>query len=351
MLENVLEQFGISGEPKQFGDGHINTTYRIGNSYVVQKLNTNVFTNPAGVMDNACKVTEYIKNKLISMGEDPSRQTIEFLRTKNGESMCEEEDGVYRAYKFIDNAYTVSDQKTPGILFNAAKAIGKFQNLLSDFDASELFTVIPDFHNTPKRLENFKKALKQDRSGRARFVSAETEFALSFEPTAHAVTDAIDDGTVPLRVSHNDTKLNNVLFDSQTGEGLCLIDLDTVMSGSYLYDFGDAMRFGASSCAEDCTDLSKIYFDLELFEAFTAGYLSSASAVLTKREKELIFTSVILMTYECGTRFLTDYIDGDVYFKTAYPNHNLDRARNQYALVRDMFSKRIEAENIVKKYL
>lgn len=285
------------------------------------------------------------------MGEDPSRQTIEFLRTKNGESMCEGENGIYRAYKFIDNAYTVSDQKTPGILFNAAKAIGKFQNLLSDFDASELFTVIPDFHNTPKRLENFKKALKQDRSGRARFVNAETEFALSFEPTAHAVTDAIDAGTVPLRVSHNDTKLNNVLFDSQTGEGLCLIDLDTVMSGSYLYDFGDAMRFGASSCAEDCTDLNKIYFDLELFEAFTAGYLSSASAVLTKREKELIFTSVILMTYECGTRFLTDYIDGDVYFKTAYPNHNLDRARNQYALVRDMFSKRIEAENIVKKYL
>lgn len=350
MLENILEQFGIKGTPEPLGEGHINSTFRAGN-YVVQKLNTDVFTNPRGVMDNVCLVTEHIRKKLAARGEDASRQTLRFLRTRDGSGLYEGSEGAYRAYEFIDNAYTVNDEKTPEVLYEAAKAIGKFQNLLADFEAEKLFTVIPDFHNTPKRLDNLKKAIDRNASGRARFVASEIEFALSFENTARAVTDALADGSVPLRVSHNDTKLNNVLFDDATGKGLCLIDLDTVMGGSYLYDFGDAMRFGASSAAEDCTELDKVYFDLSLFEAFTKGYLESAAPVLTPREKELLFTSVILMTYECGTRFLTDYLDGDVYFKTAYANHNLDRARNQYTLVRDMVSKRAEAESIVKKYL
>ena len=351
MLENILKQFGIEGTPETFGEGHINSTYRIGKEYVLQKLNTDVFLNPHGVMDNIFLVTEHIRKRLEERGENPARQTLEFLRTVDGKSLYEGPEGTYRAYRYIGDAYTVNDEKTPAVLYQAAKAIGKFQSLLSDFDPEKLFTVIPDFHNTPKRFENLKKAVAANRADRVRFVSGELEFAYSFENTTHAITSTIAEGTVPLRVSHNDTKLNNVLFDNATGEGLCLIDLDTVMSGSYLYDFGDAMRFGASSCAEDCTDLEKVYFDLDLFEAFTKGYLETAAPVLTDREKELIFTSVILMTYECGTRFLTDFIDGDVYFKTAYKNHNLDRARNQYALVRDMLSKRIEAEQIVKKYL
>ena len=337
MLENILEQFGITGTPEPLGEGHINSTFRAG-GYVVQRINTDVFTNPRGVMDNVCAVTEYITKKLTERGEDPSRQTLHFLRTKDGSGLYEGKEGAYRAYAYIDDAYTVNDEKTPEVLYQAALAIGKFQNLLSDFDAEKLFTVIPDFH-------------EKNAADRVRFVAPEIEFALSFENTAGAITNAIADGSAPLRVSHNDTKLNNVLFDSKTNKGICLIDLDTVMSGSYLYDFGDAMRFGASSAAEDCTELDKVFFDLSLFEAFTKGYLESAKDVLTDREKELLFTSVILMTYECGTRFLTDYIDGYVYFKTAYASHNLDRARNQYALVKDMVAKRKEAEAIVKKYL
>lgn len=351
MLENVLKAFAIEGTPKAFGDGHINTTYTVNNEYVVQRINTDVFPNAAGVMENCFAVTEHIRNKLVTSGENPDRQTIEFVRTTDGSPVYNGEEGTYRAYKFIGNAYSVSNEKTPELLYKAAKAIGKFQSLLADFDAETLFTVIPDFHNTPKRLDNLKKAVAKNASGRAELVKEEIEFAYSLEETAKLITDAISDGTVPLRVSHNDTKLNNILFDEDTHESLCLIDLDTVMSGSYLYDFGDAMRFGASSAAEDCTDLGKVYFDLEIFEAFTKGYLESCASVLSDREKELIFSSVIIMTYECGTRFLTDYIDGDVYFKTAYDNHNLDRARNQFKLVKDMLDKKEAAEAIVKKYL
>lgn len=351
MNENILKAFGIEGTATKFGDGHINVTYSVDGKYVVQKINTSVFPNVAGVMKNCFLVTEFIRNKLASMGIDGSRKTIEFLRTLDGKDLYECEEGVYRAYKFIDKAYTVSNEKTPELLYQAAKAIGEFQNLLADFNAEELFTVIPDFHNTPKRLENLKIAVEKNASGRAKFVASEIEFAYSFEKTARAITDAMADGSVPLRVSHNDTKLNNVLMDEATGNGLCLIDLDTVMGGSYLYDFGDAMRFGASSAAEDETDLDKVFFDLEIFEAFAKGYLENAKNVLTEKEKELLFTSVILMTYECGIRFLTDYIDGDVYFRTAHKDHNLDRARNQFALVRDMLSKKNDAEAIVKKYI
>ena len=351
MIKDALDNFGISGEPVNYGDGHINSTYNVDDNYIVQKLNTEVFTNPEGVMDNAFLVTEHIRKKLVSLGKNPDRKTIEFIRTKSGEKLYMDGKDAYRAYKYIGNAYTVSDKKTPEMLYQAAKAIGEFQNLLSDFDAKKLFTVIPDFHNTPKRVENLKKSIERNASGRADMAKDLIDYALSLEDMAKIITDSIADGSVPLRVSHNDTKINNVLFDCDTNEGLCLIDLDTVMSGSYLYDFGDAMRFGASSCAEDCAELDKIYFDLDLFEAFTKGYLESASPVLTDREKELIYTSAIIMTYECGTRFLADFIDGDTYFRTAYPTHNLDRTINQFALVKDMLNKKDKGEAIVKKYL
>ncbi len=350
MLENVLAAFGLTGTPVPLGEGHINSTYRVGNT-VLQRINTDVFTNPRGVMDNVCAVTEYITEKLEKNGEDATRQTLHFLRTTDGKNLYEGEEGAFRAYTFIDDVYTVNDEKTPAVLYQAALAVGKFQKLLADFDAEKLFTVIPDFHNTPKRVDNLKKSVERNASGRADSVKEEIDFALSLENIASLITDSLADGSVPLRVSHNDTKLNNVLFDNATDKGLCLIDLDTVMSGSYLYDFGDAMRFGASSAAEDCTDWDKVWFDLELFEAFAKGYLESAASVLTPREKELVYTSVILMTYECGTRFLADYIDGDVYFKTAYATHNLDRARNQFALVKDMLRKKEKGEAIVKKYL
>ena len=351
MLEKVLKAFNIQGTPERFGDGHINITYNLDNKYVIQRLNTEVFPNPGGVMDNCWAVTNHIRKKLAAEGIDSDRQTLEFISTVDGKPFYEGEEGTFRVYKFIDEAYTLTNEKTLDILYKAAKAIGKFQKMLADFDAEKLFTVIPDFHNTPKRVENLKKAVQKNASGRADFVKDEIEFAYSVATMSSAITDAIADGSVPLRVSHNDTKLNNVLFDEKTDDSLCLIDLDTVMGGSYLYDFGDAMRFGASTAAEDCTELDKVNFDLDIFEAFTKGYLESAADVLTDGEKKLIYTSVILMTYECGIRFLTDYIDGDVYFRTHYDNHNLDRARNQFKLVRDMLDKKEQGEAIVKKYL
>ena len=351
MLEKVLAEFGFVGSPEEFGDGHINSTYKIKSKYILQKINTNVFTNPQGVMENAFAVTGYIRKQLALHGVDPSRKTIEFVRTAEGDLFYEGEEGVYRLYRYIDDAFSYTTEKTPAILYEGAKIIGEFQQLLSDFDASRLFTVIPDFHHTPKRLENLKKAVERNASGRAANVKDEIEFAYSMKDTASLIIDAIEDGSVPLRVSHNDTKLNNILFDKNSGKGLCLIDLDTVMSGSYLYDYGDALRFGGTYAPEDSTDLDHVTFDLQLFEAFTKGYLESAGKVLTKREKELLFSSVIIMTYEVGIRFLADYIDGDVYFKTAYPTHNLDRARNQLTLVKDMLKKQDAAEAIVKKYL
>ena len=350
-MENVLKSYNLSGKPERFGDGHINITYNLNNEYVIQRINTEVFPNPAGVMDNCWAVTNHIRNKLAAEGKSTERQTLEFVPTVDGKPFYQGEEGTFRVYKFIDEAYTLTNEKTPDILYKAAKAIGKFQQILADFDAEKLFTVIPDFHNTPKRVENLKKSVEKNASGRAGLVKEEIEFAYDVAKMAGAITDAIADGSVPLRVSHNDTKLNNVLFDANTDDSLCLIDLDTVMSGSYLYDFGDAMRFGASTAAEDCTDLDKVNFDLEIFEAFTKGYLECAGDILTDGEKKLIYTSVILMTYECGIRFLADYIDGDVYFRTHYDNHNLDRARNQFKLVKDMLAKKEQGEAIVKKYL
>ena len=350
-MEKVLKAFNIQGTPERFGDGHINVTYNLDDKYIIQKINTEVFPNPGGMMNNCWAVTEHIRSKLASEGINPHRQTIEYVSTVDGKHFYEGEEGIYRVYKFIGDAYSLTNEKTPEILYKAAKAIGKFQKLLADFDAEALFTVIPNFHNTPKRVENLKKSVEKNASGRADLVKEEIEFAYSVAEMSAAITDAIADGSVPLRVSHNDTKLNNVLFDEKTNDSLCLIDLDTVMSGSYLYDFGDAMRFGASTAAEDCTDLDKVNFDLDIFEAFTKGYLELAADVLTEGEKKLIYTSVILMTYECGIRFLADYIDGDVYFRTHYDNHNLDRARNQFKLVKDMLEKREQGEAIVKKYL
>ena len=351
MLHEILAEYGIIGNPRPYGDGHINSTYRIGDEYILQRINTAVFPRPDEVMANSFAVTGYIRRNLALAGIDPSRKTLEFLRTTDGSMLVNAPDGAYRLSRHIGNTFSYTDEKTPDILYGAAKVIGEFQNFLSDFDAARLYTVIPDFHTTPKRVENLKRSIERNASGRADFVKDEIAFALSLEDMAHVVTDAIDANDVPIRVSHNDTKLNNILFDGKTGEGLCLIDLDTVMSGSYLYDFGDALRFGGTYAAEDSTDLANVKFELPLFEAFTKGYLESARDVLTDGEKKLLFMSVPLMTYEVGIRFLTDYIDGDVYFKTHYKEHNLDRARNQFTLVKDMLAKKDEAEALVKKYL
>ncbi len=349
-MQQILDSFGITGTPVAFGDGHINSTYCVEEKYVLQKLNTTVFPHPHEVMENIFAVTAHLCETLAARGEDPARQTLEFLRTRDGKALYEGPEGTWRAYRYIGGAHSETDRKTPEILFEAAKAIGRFQCLLADFDAARLFTVLPDFHNTPKRLRDMEAAAAADKAGHVGEVAEELAFVRSLTPMAAAIEGAIADGSVPLRVSHNDTKLNNVLLDDATGRGLCVIDLDTVMSGSYLHDFGDAIRFGASTAPEDCTDLDRVKFDLDLFEAFTAGYLSEVREALTARERELLFTSAVLMTLECGSRFLADHLNGDVYFHIAHPGHNLERARNQFALVRDMLKKQDEAEAIVRRH-
>lgn len=353
--ENICRKFGISACVKitPYGNGHINSTFLVdnGEKYVLQKINTNVFPDPERLMENIRFVTDYIKSKMRDAGEDTERATLSIVETTDGKLCTHEENGeVYRMFRFIDgishdNADDVS------LLYRAAKAYGKFQKLLSDFPADKLFEVIPDFHNTPKRYMNFEKSLAENKSGRAGSAKEEIDFVLSMKNNISAVTDGIADGSIPLRATHNDTKLNNFLFDRETDECLCLIDLDTIMPGSLLYDFGDALRVGASSAEEDEADLTKVHFRPEAFEQFAKGFLESAKSDLTKREIELLPYSEMLLTFECGMRFLTDYINGDTYFKTAYPEHNLVRARNQFKLVRDIEEKLPELNMLVSQFL
>lgn len=349
----ILDKFDIKVLDESiiapYGDGHINDTYIIKTEpkYILQKINTNVFKDPYKLMKNIELVTEFLSEKIIKNGGDPTVETLNVIKTTDGCACVEYEGQYYRVYRFI-NGISYNLPESNDQLFEAGKAFGKFQNELSDFDAKLLFESIPDFHNTRKRFSNLKKAIDENKSGRANSVKAEIEFALSCEKYVDAVLDGIKEKTIPLRVTHNDTKLNNILFDPETKKCLSVIDLDTVMPGSMLYDFGDAMRFGASSAKEDETNLDTVYCCLDKFEAFTKGFLSQVKSSATEKEIEYLPLSVLLMTYECGIRFLSDYIDGDTYFKIHYPQHNLDRARNQFKLVADIENKLPEMSRIVK---
>ena len=355
-IYNLLEKFdletpmeGVKVSP--YGGGHINSTFLVETEpkFILQKMNTNVFHSPAELMKNIELVTEHLKEKLRAACEDVSKGTYSVVKAKDGNNFVIDENGdFYRVLTFID-AVSHDNAEDPTTLYRAAKCYGKFQKMLSNFDADKLFEVIPLFHHTPNRMKNLEKAISENRSGRLDKVRAEVEFALSFKDRISAVVDGIADGSIPLRVTHNDTKLNNFLFDRDTDECVCLIDLDTVMPGSLLYDFGDALRVGASSAAEDETDLEKVFFCIEPFEQFTRGLLEELASEITARERELLPYSQLLMTFEVGIRFLTDYLDGDVYFKTAYPEHNIDRARNQFKLVRDIDARMNELNALVEK--
>lgn len=341
----ALAEYGFKKEDVKelapYGDGLINNTYRFvvnGTAYLMQKINTAVFKNPEGLMDNFVGVTEYLKKIIIANGGNPERDTLTAIKTLDGKNLVNNELGAYRVMLFID-AISINVAERAEQLCSVGACFGKFQNMLADYPADTLFEVIPGFHNTPKRFENLEKAIKGNIAGRLDSVAAEVEYALSMKNRVGAVIDGFRDGSVPLRVSHNDTKLNNVLLDKETYEGVCVIDLDTVMPGSYLYDYGDALRFAGNNTIEDNPDLSQVYFDFEKFAAFTKGYFSEVKSVLTEREIELLPFAVELMTFECGIRFLTDYLNGDTYFKTRYPEHNLVRARNQFKLSQDIDSK------------
>jgi len=349
-LKEILKHFDIEILPEAYGNGHINDTYIVSGMpcYILQRINTDVFKNPEKLMDNIKAVTEFLSERLKQSGGDPERETLTLINTNEGKAFYKTEDGSYfRMYKFIENAKSYESVESPTQFYNAAKAVGKFQKMLSDFPAEKLYEVIYRFHDTRKRFEDFKVAVSEDKAKRSKYVKDEIEFATCREKYVDVVVDLLKNGGLPLRVTHNDTKLNNILLDDVTGEGVCVIDLDTVMPGSLLYDFGDALRFGASTGAEDEKDLDKIWFDLELFKAFSEGFLEEMGEDITEKEVELLPFSAILMTYECGIRFLADFLNGDTYFKVDYETHNLDRARTQFKLIYDMESKFNEMKEIV----
>ena len=341
--------------PEPFGDGHINDTFRFTGAhahtpgrYVLQRINRNAFPNPEQVMDNMLRVTAYLRQRIEASGGDAGRETIALLPTHTGEPYVTDRHGdVWRAYRFVEDALSYTQTGDAAVLRAAGEAFGTFCRMLDGFDAATLHETIVDFHHTPKRFAALQAAVAQDAAGRLSQAGAEVRFALSREAFTTRLTDARATGALPVRVTHNDTKLNNVLIDQHTGRGLCVIDLDTVMPGLIAYDFGDAIRFGASTAAEDEPDASRVGLSLPLFEAYTQGYLAAIGDTLTAAELRSLPVGACMMALELGMRFLTDFLNGDRYFKTAYPTHNLVRARCQFALLADMENRFGQMERAV----
>lgn len=352
----IAKQFAIKGNITNianYGCGHINTTFLISTDenreYILQKINTNVFKNPEELMDNIVRVTKHLRREIESVGGDPEREVLNIIPTHNGSSYITEDSCAWRMLTFVSDSVTLQTVNSPKDFYYTGKAFGKFTKQLDNFPADTLNETIVNFHNTPSRYSDFEKAVSNNVSGRADDVSEEIDFVRQRKDFCSLFTDKIASGTLPLRVTHNDTKLNNVLFDRKTLLPVAVIDLDTVMPGLSLYDFGDAIRFGTNPVDEDEKDLSKVYCDLELFEAFTRGYLEECGSLLTEEELSMLPYAGKMMTLECGMRFLADHIAGDVYFKIHRDNHNLDRCRTQFKMVADMEKKQNELVNIVNK--
>lgn len=361
-LEDAIYAFGFGQRcsyVKPFGAGHINSTFAVyipgenGDelSYVLQKVNSNVFKNPAEVMENIFEVTEYLRNVIRSEGGDPDRETLSYIKTKSGGQYFEDGEGEpWRCYNFIPDSECYQTVEEPEQFYQSGSSFGHFLRQLEQYPASRLHETIPDFHHSVKRYHAFEVALKRDLKDRAATCKPEIAFVKQRKSDYGVLVKKQEDGTLPLRVTHNDTKLNNILFDSETGRGLCIIDLDTIMPGLAANDFGDSIRFGAATGAEDEKDLDLVHFDIELYEQYVRGYLEETKDVLTEEEIRSLPWGARLMTLECGTRFLTDYLQGDTYFRTEYPEHNLVRARTQFRLVDEMEQNFEEMKQIIEKY-
>ena len=329
-------------DPHHYGEGHINDTFVVWRAdhtkrFILQRINTDTFTDPAGLMENICGVTRHLRTKIQAEGGDPRRECLNVIPTLSGAAYYIDSEGnAWRAYDFVENTVCLQQVGCEADFRTVAETLGKFQNQLADYPASTLHETIARFHDTPNRYANFEKALAADALGRVKTIAPEIAFIHAREKDCHVLLDQLAAGEIPLRVTHNDTKINNVLLDEATGKGICVIDLDTVMPGLSAYDFGDSIRTGANDCAEDEPDQSKVHFDLHLYEVFAKGYLSTAGSTMHTAEKKSLAWGAKLMTLECGIRFLTDYLEGDHYFHIARPNHNLDRARTQFTLVRQM---------------
>lgn len=362
VLSEVLEAFDF-GNPvvgaMRFGCGHINDTFCVHTQpkdeccrcFILQRMSSSAFKHPDQLMKNIIGVTEYLGKKIEANGGDRSREAMEVIRPKSGADFyTDSEGGAWRVYPFVKDIYCYQTADTPELFAASGRAFGRFQKMLDGYPADTLFETIPNFHNTEDRLAKLKQAIAADPLGRVKDCQAEIDFVMARQADCSVALQALRDGVLPLRVTHNDTKLNNVLIDIHTGEGICVIDLDTVMPGLSINDFGDSIRFGANHCAEDEKDLSKMYIDLELFDAYAKAFLEGAEGSLTDAEVEYMPWGAKLMTLECGIRFLTDYLVGDTYFRIHREGQNLDRCRTQFKLVADMEAHWDEMNAIVAKY-
>jgi len=352
MSKNIASRFAVKGEvavSERYGNGHINETYLVvttaGAVYILQKINTNVFKDAVSLMKNVAAVTRY----LAKQDPDP-RHTLHLVSTVDGDDyLVDEQGGFWRMYDFVPDSLCLDKAETPEDFYESAVAFGAFQRQLAGFPAETLSETIVNFHNTPDRFRQLHEAIDNDIMGRLKDVQEEVAFALAREEEAGELVRLLKQGDLPLRVTHNDTKLNNVMLDADTRKPLCVIDLDTVMPGLAAYDFGDSIRFGASTAAEDEKDLDKVEMSLELFEVYVRGFLKSCGESMTKLERETLPMGAKLMTLECGIRFLADYLNGDTYFRIHRPEHNLDRCRTQFKLVADMEKKWARMAEIVAK--
>ena len=362
LVAEAIKNFDFRGtliDFHAFGNGHINDTFMVrfrynGEfiKYILQRVNKNVFKNPQFVMDNIINVTSFLRNSIIHAGGDPDREALNVIKTKDGRGFFIDSYGDYwRAFVFIMNAVSLELPEDGNDFYQSAVAFGTFQRQLNDYPADTLYETIPNFHNTPVRYENFIKSVEKNASGRVANALEEIEFVKQRKDFTDILEEYHKCGLLPKRVTHNDTKINNVMIDKDTREPICVVDLDTVMPGYSVNDFGDSIRFGASTAAEDERDLDKVHFDINLFDTYTRGFLKGCDGTLTESEIMLLPEGAKMMTLECGMRFLTDYIDGDVYFKTNCEDHNLVRCRTQFKLVREMEEKWDKMKKIVKKYM
>ena len=361
ILSEVLEAYAFPATllgAVRYGQGHINDTFCVlcqpqeGDCirFILQGLSSAAFPHPEELMENFIGITSHLRKQVMENGGDPLRETLSLVKTRDGKDFYTDSNGkVWRLTPFIENT-DCFQSATPELFEASARAFGRFQHMLQDYPAETLHETIVKFHDTEDRFAKFEAALKADKMNRAGEIPQEIQFVLDRKADCSVALEALRSGKLPLRVTHNDTKLNNILIDRNTHEGICVIDLDTTMPGLSINDFGDSIRFGANHSKEDEKDLSKVNFDIELFEVYTRGFLEGAQGSLTPAELEYLPWGARLMTLECGIRFLTDYLDGDHYFRIHYPEQNLDRCRTQFKLVADMEQQFDAMAAVVQKY-
>ena len=362
LLNEALAAYDFGGQlvgAVRYGSGHINDTFVVHTQpgedpcrrFILQRISSAAFKHPDEVMANIVGVTSFLGEKIKEAGGNPARETMSVWATKSGENFhTDSEGGAWRVYPFVEDTICLQKAETPELFAASARAFGKFQRMLKDYPADTLYETIPKFHDTEDRLAKLKAAVAADVMGRVKEVGPELKFVQEREADCSVALSALRDGRLPLRVTHNDTKLNNILIDRESGEGICVIDLDTVMPGLAINDFGDSIRFGANHSAEDERDLTKVNFDLELFDVYAAGFLEGAGGALTETELDYLPWGAKLMTLECGIRFLTDYLEGDHYFRIHREGQNLDRCRTQFTLVSDMEAAWDDMKAVVDKY-